>query len=479
MAGTLVLTDTIGRTFDDLFAERQRRHRRRASAATERSRAPFGSEPAAAVDATPRRHGRAPSTAWPPPRARRRATPRSSDADGKAIGNPAGRARRSGATGSTSRELNPFRARRGQRPRGADDEVVIDRHSADEGRLRRRRHRHRAGRKGRRSGCGSSASPKFGDADSPGGASFVAVHQRGRAAARRRAGQVRRRSPSSPPTACQAELRERHRRRRCPPTSRPSPARSSPRRTRTPSQGASASSTRSCWSSPSSPCSSASSSSTTPSRSSSPSAPGRWRCCGRSAPAAARCSARCCSRRGRRAARSLLGLVAGIGVAAGLKALLAGFGIDIPAGGLVFTAAHGRHVAASSGVGVTLVSAFFPARKAGEGAADGGHARRRGPSTGSAPGGATIVGAVVTALGVARRCSTACSARPANALAIVGLGASSSSSASRSSARSIARPLSRLHRRAPRPAAGRDRPTWPARTPCATPSAPPPPPPRS
>ncbi len=51
------------------------------------------------------------------------------------------------------------------------------------------------------------------------------------------------------------------------------------------------SSAPSCWPSPTSPCSSACSSSTTPSRSSSPSACGRWRCSGPSAPAAGRCCA--------------------------------------------------------------------------------------------------------------------------------------------------------------------------------------------
>ncbi len=59
----------------------------------------------------------------------------------------------------------------------------------------------------------------------------------------------------------------------------------------------------------------------------------------------------------------IAGLVAGIGVAAGLKALLAGFGIDIPAGGIVVT---GQTVVVSLLIGtvVSLVSAVFPARKA-------------------------------------------------------------------------------------------------------------------
>jgi putative ABC transport system permease protein len=60
---------------------------------------------------------------------------------------------------------------------------------------------------------------------------------------------------------------------------------------------------------------------------------------------------------------SVLGLVAGVGVAAGLKGLLAGFGIDIPAGGLVLS---GRTivVALVAGLVVTVASALLPARRA-------------------------------------------------------------------------------------------------------------------
>ena len=62
---------------------------------------------------------------------------------------------------------------------------------------------------------------------------------------------------------------------------------------------------------------------------------------------------------------SVAGLVAGIGVAAGLKQLLDAFGMDLPAGGLAVT---GSTVITSIIVGtaVTLASAYFPARKAGK-----------------------------------------------------------------------------------------------------------------
>jgi putative ABC transport system permease protein len=60
---------------------------------------------------------------------------------------------------------------------------------------------------------------------------------------------------------------------------------------------------------------------------------------------------------------SVLGMLAGVAVAAGLKALLAGFGIDIPAGGIVFSAKTAI-LSLVTGVGVSVVSALFPARRA-------------------------------------------------------------------------------------------------------------------
>lgn len=60
---------------------------------------------------------------------------------------------------------------------------------------------------------------------------------------------------------------------------------------------------------------------------------------------------------------SALGLAAGVGVAAGLKALLAGIGIDIPAGGIVVTSKT-VIVSAIAGLGVSIASAVLPARRA-------------------------------------------------------------------------------------------------------------------
>ena len=94
-----------------------------------------------------------------------------------------------------------------------------------------------------------------------------------------------------------------------------------------------------------------------------------------------------------------LGLAAGIGVAAGLKALLTGFGLDIPAAGIVVTA---RTVVASllTGLLVSVGSAVLPARRASKVppiaalrdlAHDrSGRSRRR-----------LVIGAVVTAAGAA------------------------------------------------------------------------------
>jgi putative ABC transport system permease protein len=62
---------------------------------------------------------------------------------------------------------------------------------------------------------------------------------------------------------------------------------------------------------------------------------------------------------------SVIGVAAGVAVAAGLKALLAGFGMDVPSTGVVFTARTAL-LSAGAGVVITLVAAISPARKAGK-----------------------------------------------------------------------------------------------------------------
>ena len=61
-------------------------------------------------------------------------------------------------------------------------------------------------------------------------------------------------------------------------------------------------------------------------------------------------------------AASAAGLAVGIGVARGLKAMMAGFGLDMPDGQTVITA-RSMLIALITGVTVTLVSAVLPARR--------------------------------------------------------------------------------------------------------------------
>lgn len=96
---------------------------------------------------------------------------------------------------------------------------------------------------------------------------------------------------------------------------------------------------------------------------------------------------------------SALGAVLGIGAAVGLRALLAGFGLDLPEGGLVVEAST---VAICLGVGVvvTLLAAIVPARRAAKvapiAAMRGVAVDRSGRSVVRA-----VVGGLVTTLGVA------------------------------------------------------------------------------
>jgi putative ABC transport system permease protein len=62
---------------------------------------------------------------------------------------------------------------------------------------------------------------------------------------------------------------------------------------------------------------------------------------------------------------SVIGLGVGVLVATGLKSLLAAFGVELPAGGVVFTSGTAI-TALAAGMIVTLVAAVSPARKAGK-----------------------------------------------------------------------------------------------------------------
>jgi len=118
---------------------------------------------------------------------------------------------------------------------------------------------------------------------------------------------------------------------------------------------------------------------------------------------------------------SLLGLAAGVFVAAGLKALLAALGFDIPAGGVVFSAATAI-TALAAGLTVTVVSAVSPARRAGK-VAPMAAIRDAGPGGAAhASGRRLAIGSVVLAAG-AGSLFYGLFGHPGNALTVVGVGA--------------------------------------------------------
>ena len=139
-----VLTDTIGRTFDDLFADVYkdtdgvvRAAGRLRGTPTRPATSGAGSRPAWSTRS-------APSRAWPSPRAQVFGYARLIGSDGEALGNPADGRPDHRRQLERLPELNAFRLVEGRAPR-ADDEVVIDRKSALDGDLAVGRHHHRAG----------------------------------------------------------------------------------------------------------------------------------------------------------------------------------------------------------------------------------------------------------------------------------------------------------------------------------------------
>jgi putative ABC transport system permease protein len=97
---------------------------------------------------------------------------------------------------------------------------------------------------------------------------------------------------------------------------------------------------------------------------------------------------------------ALLGLAAGVAVAAGLKALLSAFGLSLPGGGLVLKP---RTVVASLviGIGVTLIAAISPARKAAKVPPVAAMQEATVGSTGYGSKQRVVVGLTILALGVA------------------------------------------------------------------------------
>jgi putative ABC transport system permease protein len=170
LTGTLVLTDTVGRTFDNLFSDVYRNVDAvvRGEAAFEGVNNTGAQRPrvdaalvqtVAAVDGVAQAEGTIFGYA------------RLIGKDGEALGDPARGAPTLGANWSDSEELNPFRLSAGGAPQ-ADDEVVIDRKSATDGQLN-------VGDvttvlvQGGPQPVRIAGIARFGTADSPGGASFV------------------------------------------------------------------------------------------------------------------------------------------------------------------------------------------------------------------------------------------------------------------------------------------------------------------
>ncbi|HET6949168.1 MAG TPA: FtsX-like permease family protein [Acidimicrobiales bacterium] len=139
---------------------------------------------------------------------------------------------------------------------------------------------------------------------------------------------------------------------------------------------------------------------------------------------------------------SLLGLLAGIPLAAGLKVLLGGFGFDVPAGGMVL-AAGSAAVAFSCGVIVTVISAVSPSRKAAKVPPVAAMRDVAVGSTGYGSRQRIFVGAAILVLGIAALLY-GLFGDPGNALAIVGLGVLLVFFGVSALGRTVALPLSRV-----------------------------------
>jgi len=118
---------------------------------------------------------------------------------------------------------------------------------------------------------------------------------------------------------------------------------------------------------------------------------------------------------------SVIGLVAGIGVAAGLKALLSGLGFGLPTGGIVFTA---KTIITSflAGVAVTIAAAVFPARRAAKVPPVAAMREATVGSTGYGSKQRFMAGTAIFTLGIAAL-FTGLFAHAGNAVVVVGGGA--------------------------------------------------------
>lgn len=170
MSGTMVLTDTIRKTFDDLFAD-----------VNEGTDAYVRSKQSLEADFGPEQRERIPADLLPAVEAVEGVAAAEGevqfyaqiiDKDGDTIGNPGQGAPTFGANWGDVEELSGWRLEPGGDPPEADDQVVIDKGSADEADFEL----------GDRVGVLSQSAPKeyelvgiakFGDADRPAGATFA------------------------------------------------------------------------------------------------------------------------------------------------------------------------------------------------------------------------------------------------------------------------------------------------------------------
>ena len=139
---------------------------------------------------------------------------------------------------------------------------------------------------------------------------------------------------------------------------------------------------------------------------------------------------------------SLLGLFAGVGVAAGLKALLTAVGMDVPGDGVVFKAST-VVISLTAGIGVTLLAAISPARKAAKVSPIEAMQQGLVGSSGYGSRQRVLVGVGLLALGLAALL-TGLFGSVDNAVAIVGLGALLVFFGISVLGRSVALPLSRF-----------------------------------
>ena len=118
---------------------------------------------------------------------------------------------------------------------------------------------------------------------------------------------------------------------------------------------------------------------------------------------------------------SVIGLAAGVGVAAALKALLSGLGFGLPAGGLVVTPST-LVISGLAGLAVTIVAAISPARKAAKVPPVAAMQEVAAGSTGYGSKERVMVGSAILALGIAAL-FTGLFAHIASSIMVVGAGA--------------------------------------------------------